>query len=249
MIFKHLEVSENLNDGRNLLYIIEFNKFEINNSELEKLKLFASLSPDMISISVEDSNYFNNESTLPLRINLKNCNQTNQDIKNASRIRYVSVGNNLFEINLHTLIEKDYRLKYLKKILPLTLKVHKLNTQNTEQYRLEDVQGFALIILLDELISQSWDKDNLSIARKRILTKLSNAFLGDFLLKRIMFYKYREEGCSKIKEKAIEEYYELLLSNKLEEKYPSQWVSKELTYWFPHPETELLQIVNYFGSN
>ena len=126
------------------------------------------------------------------------------------------------------------------------------------------------LLLLDNLIDHSFDDTALSVSCQKIINSLCKAPLGNFLVKRLIFHKYKhlyenqppEDEVNNIRIRAWEnsikvkvafiEYFDLLTKDNLEQFYPADYIAFGLSNWFPPPEKEIdlfLQFVDKASFN
>lgn len=234
---KNVDISEVFNDSGNIV-------FKISLSFLcEEINTYATVSETQIRISIGENKNKDSDSLPLLIINLTEKQKTDFDIIHFSKVK-----ENEDDILLSLILGRDTQsLEYLKEIFSgykTGNRIKQLQNINPLENYLSS-HRISFIILLDQLISRSFDKSHLSQSSRLIVQKLKESYLGNFLIKRLMYFKYRESGSSVLRRKVIEEYYSLLTENKLEEYYPPYLIAQNLTYWFPHPETEIMKVVKH----
>lgn len=175
-----------------------------------------------------------------LNINLQNEADAQIDIlRNSSSINHLSAVF-LNGLSLQLSIEKKYLYHFWEQP---KMKNHDGCLQFSSH---RELLSFLLLFYIDEVLSLMSPYENNQGILKNFMDRFTSSFVGNFLIKRMLYYKYRDFKDSDISRKSAEDYYSLLLTNKLETYYSPDIISEGKSFWFPHPETEIIKLLYEF---
>jgi len=249
MSISAIDIIEIKNDQKALLF-----KISIVKAGQICFDYYASMSEDRFSIrrnymfKLEEGNtsaksisdYQSIKNDFVFRIDMTNEKNIETEIRRLSLIKHSSDKQEYFQIMDDDIIDKHF----------VYLLYHFTEAKYNHKQRGFNID-LLFLIFLNKLIELSVDDSIQSNNCQHKLQMIAKPPLGNFLVKRMMFYKYAYLFYSDIIKAweqsvkvnmALHEFYYLLLENSLENHFEPNHIANRNTFWFSQPEDDL----NYF---